>query len=297
MTRFFDLYELFIRDRGSKLICRSNHRTPKYKNLEPNHLTVVINGVSHNVLYETENSKGHFSIEMIYEFIEKGCPLQVEFSFEYKEESIKGFIHFNDDIPQNLPYSRNFYHQIKPLNFTVNIFDVEWVDIRFAKQSDMSSCLIAALGFFKYHNFIQPFIRMVNFLPEYRITVLWEKFIYSLSNTGYFDIFDINHFQSIVLMTFFNMFKIFKHTFLNKMVLKNLFLSFVQQLLSNNCWFIIVGDKYRPIRGRPSSSLINFFSCRDSPPFAEMVYDELIQGQSELFPYLLKLSGDEDDEE
>ena len=292
MNKFSDLYKLFIR--GSKLICSSNHTTPEYNISEDNHLTVVIEGKSYNVLYETENSEGHFSIEMIYEFIKKGCPLQVEFSFRYSERPMKGFIHFNDDILQNLPFSRNFYQQIQqPLNFTVNIFDVEWVDIRFAKQSDMRSCLIASLGFFKYHNFIQRFIRMVNFLPEYRIIVLWEMFIYSLSKIGYFDIFDINHFQSIVLMTFFNIFKIFKHT-LNNMVLKNLFLSFIQQLLSNNCWFIIVGDKYRPIRGRPSSSLIDFFSCLDLPPFANMVYDELIQGQSELFP---DLNLSDDDEE
>lgn len=245
MNKFSDLYKLFIR--GSKLICSSNHTTPEYNISEDNHLTVVIEGKSYNVLIETaETSIRDLTIEMICEFFQNGCPWKVQFSFNYDQESIQGFICFNN-IPQNSPFNRYFFQELQPMDFTVHLFDINWIDIRFAKQSDIDSPSIA-LGFFKYHDFIQEYGRMANFSPKYRIQVLFEMLILSLWKIGYFDIFDINHFKSIVLTTFLKMFNIFRHT-LSMKVIKNLFLSFIQQLLSSNCWFIIVGDKYRTIRG------------------------------------------------
>lgn len=94
------------------------------------------------------------------------------------------------------------------------------------------------------------------FSHEYRIPVIWKMFIRFLREIGYFDIFNINHFQSFVLTMFLRMISCVN----KKSVRRNLLLSFIKKFLSDNCWFMIIGGKYRAILGRPSKRLIELFS-------------------------------------
>ena len=245
--------------KGSKLICKSNHQSSISCNL-----TVVIDGQLYLVVHETATSVYDLSTGTICEFFQNGYPYQVRFSLNYGYESIRGFICFNN-IPQSSPFSRCFSQQRPQMDFTVHLFEKNYIDIRFAKQSDRHAPCFA-LGCFKYHDLIEQFRRMVNFSREYRIPVLWKIFVYSLRKIGYFDIFDINHFQSIVLLGFLRMFSCE-----NDYNVRNRFLSFIQQLLLNNCWFMIIGDKYRAIRGRPSRRLIELFSDSRCSPIVNFV--------------------------
>lgn len=238
---------------GSRLICTSSHNTVICSDL-----TVVIDGKSYLVLHETATSVNDLSIGMICKSFQNKCPYQVRLSFNYGQESMQGFICFNN-IPQISPFSGGcFLQQLQPMDFTVHLFDRNLIKFRFLKKLDRDTPSFA-LGFFNYHDFIKQLKRMVNLSPNEQISDLLKKISHSLLKIGYFDIFDINHFQSIVLMIFLRMFNRQENIW-GRDVLRNLFFSLIQQFFSNNCWFMIVGDKYRAIQGRPSSTLIELFS-------------------------------------
>lgn len=251
---FKNILSLFLGTNSSKLIYESNHTTPTH-----GHLTVLINGESYVVFHETTGLEHRISIRMISDFFQNGCACLVRFSSSFHDHKI-GIILFND-IPQ-ISRSHEFFSQPNPqMNFSVCLFDEKSIDIRVAKRTDNDAPNFA-LGCFKYLDLIKQFSQTVNSSQEYRIQVLWEMFFHSLRKIGYFDIFDINHFQSIVLLGFLKMFNCVNESY----VLRNLFCSFVWRFLSNNCWFMIIGDKYRPIRGRPSRELIKLFSGQSGSP-------------------------------
>lgn len=250
-----------LKIQGSKLICESVHHSVIGSNL-----TVVIDGKIYSVVYETANSVHDLSIGKICEFFQNGFPCQVQLSLNYGQESMSGFICF-DNIPQKLPFScGSFFEQNQPLVFKLRLCNKDYIDIRFAKQSDRN-VLSFALGCFKYLDLFIEFRSMIFFSDEYRIPVIWKMFIRFLREIGYFDIFKINHFQSFVLPMFLRMI-----SFVNKKSdRRNLLLSFIKKFLSDNCWFMIIGGKYRAILGRSSSKLIELFSDPLFPPIANFV--------------------------
>ena len=257
MKRSNTLYALLTG--GSNLICSSNHTTPPY-----GHLTVVIDGISYQVIHETANMEYYLSIGMITDFFKEGIQSLVRFSSSHIHKI--GFICFNNILPFSRSYELFSQLPNPQMNFSVYLFTESLITIQFAKQTNKDAPNFA-LGHFNVRSFIQQLRIMMDSLREYRIHVLWKMFVHALHRNGYFDIFDYNDFQSIVLVGFLRLF-----TFVNSPhVLRNLFCLFVQRLLSNNCWFMIFGDKYRPIRGRPSRALIELFWNGRCPPIVNFV--------------------------
>ena len=136
---------------------------------------------------------------------------------------------------------------------------IQQSSIIFAQPVDNTKPLIFGLGrFFNYTTLLTTLRRSNNSSFQN----LWKEFIDSLRAIGYFDIFDINDFQSIV---FENFSRILSFD-IKPYVLINLFFNFFEKLLSNNCWFMIVENNIIPIRGRPSCELIQIFSKPSVPP-------------------------------
>lgn len=146
-----------LKIQGSKLICESEHNSVICSTL-----TVVINGKTYHVVHETANSVHDLSIGTICEFFQNGCPCQVRLSSNYGEECMSGFICFNN-IPQNSPFSGGrFFEQNHPLEFKLRFCNKDYIDIRFAKQSDRNVPSFA-LGCFKYLDLFIEFRWMIFF--------------------------------------------------------------------------------------------------------------------------------------
>lgn len=246
----------FLLKNGSNLIRVSNHRTP-----QNGRVMVPINGTNFVLVHQTATQDNDVSVQTISEFFETERVYLVKF-FSREHRFNYGLILFNG--------SHDWFSQPNPqIDFSVCVFNLNFIQILHAKKTNNDSPNFA-LGRFDFLNFIQQFIRMINTSKEYRIPVLWKMIVHSLRKIGYFDILDINCFRSKVLLIFQRMFNGVSH----KNVLPNLFLSFVWKLLSKNCWFMIVGDNYCLIRGRPSDGLIELFSNQERPPIVNFFDNE-----------------------
>ena len=250
---------LFSRENpDSQLINISNHTT-----LKNGYLIVRIGRVDYVVVHKEAGLEYQIPIKKISNFFQNGYGYPVRFSLKH-HESKNGIILFNNIPPilcSNLP----------EINFSVCLFNKEFTIIRFAKKSEKYTPNFA-LGFFKYHQFIKNFIDIVNSSNEYRLQILWKMFVHFLHKIGYFDIFDINNFQSIFFIGFLKIFSNME----NIKVIRNLFCSFVWRLLSNNCWFMIFGNKYQTILGNPSRELIKLFE--DSNPHYSPIVNFISDG-------------------
>jgi len=303
----------FLLKNGSNLIRVSNHTTP-----QNGHVMVSINGINFVLVHQTAMQDNDVSVQTVSEFFVNGRVYLVKFfsrecGFNY------GMILFNNIPPQVSRSQQNLV-----MDFSVCVFNTSLIQILPAKKTNDDSPSFA-IGRFDFLNFIQQFIWMINTSKEYRIPVLWKMIVHSLWKIGYFDIFDINHFRSNVLLIFQRMFNGVSH----KNVLPNLFLSFVWKLLSKNCWFMIVGDNYCPIRGSPSDGFIELFSNQERPPIVNffdnksqcvgLIKDEMCflvsletneatnlgplnyrrqQGPNDCFPCMLKIIfGDSEDDD
>ena len=237
------------------LICISNH-------IQYTHSFFYISNERDIYIVANEISGLEYddTLMMISDFVANGnkcLVVRLSSSINKSRKKKIGIILFNNFPPiSHLP---ELISQPKSqINFSVCIINEDYMKIKFAKKTNKNTPNFA-LGCLNYLELFEKIKQMINHLSnESQIRVLYEKIIHSLYNFGYFDIFDINHFQSIVLMMFLKMFSRPENR-LGNGVLRNLFLSLVQQFLSNNCWFMIVGDKYRAIQGRPSSTLIELF--------------------------------------
>ena len=139
----------------------------------------------------------------------------------------------------------------------------KFMDVRFAQKSEKNSPNFA-LGGLDVYSFIQEFRRAS--LHEHRIPVLWKMLVDALRNIGFFDIQNYNYFQMTVFLLFQRMFLFPQHI----PNLRELFYSFVQRILANNAWFLIVEQSIQPIR-RPSRELIKLFSGRNNRPIVNFI--------------------------
>ena len=159
------------------------------------------------------------------------------------------------DIPQSLS---------QEIHFSVCVFKKgNFMDVRFAQKSNKKSPNFA-LGWLYVNSFIREFRRESS--QEYRIPVLWKMLINALREIGYFDIYAYNDFQTSVLLCFQRMFFFPQH----RSNLQKLFYSFVQRILANNAWFLIVEQSIQPIR-RPSHKLIELFSEDKNSPIVNFI--------------------------
>ena len=244
------IFNNFLRNQCSGLIPKSNHTS----SLVCVNLSVVIDGNTYKVDQETLDSvHDGLPIGVISKFFQNGLPSQIRLS---NGEKIRyGFISF-ENIPNLLHTGRElFLEKQVELWFELSRFHENYIDIQFAKRSD-SNVPNFGLGCFKYSYLFIRFRWMIFFSHEYRIPVIWKMFIRFLREIGYFDIFKINRFRSFVLPMFLRMISCVN----KKSVRRNLLLSFIKKFLSDNCWFMIIGGKYREILGRPSKRLIELFS-------------------------------------
>jgi len=257
----------------SELFRASQHESHIWSNL-----TVVIDNQSYLVVYKTKiYVYQDLTLKTLCRVFKNGLFFQVHFVKNNGEE-IVGFIRFYN-IPLISPLSRGCcIEEIEPTKFDYYFLNPQsFFYIEYAKLSDQHSPIFA-LGCFKYRDFIKEFTKKVNLSPiEYQIHVLWEMLVKALHKIEYFHIFDINHFQSIVLRMFLRMFNQSTNSFIYGVSI-NLFLTFIEKLLSNSSFFMIFGDKYRAIQGkRPPIELINLFSDPDCPPpLVNFVSPELV---------------------
>jgi hypothetical protein len=211
----------------------------------------MINKKKYGIIYG-ESSKYRL-VEDIHRQFEIGVPSAVVL----KTNSGDRFYCFIiiHDIPQSLS---------QEIHFSVCVFEKrKFIDVRIAQTSDKNSRNFG-FGCFDLNSFIREFRRESS--QEYRIPVLWKMLINALRKIGYFDIYAYNDFQTSVLLCFQRMFFFLKH----RSNLQKLFYSFVQRILANNAWFLIVEQSIQPIRS-PSHELIKLFSEDENPPIVNFI--------------------------
>jgi hypothetical protein len=218
-------------------------------------LTIEIDGKIYPIIaYENSGfDERSIWIEMIPHLFEKEVPCVV---------SIRGYgiglICFHE-IPVISESQLHFPQYTPEITFSVCVFEKQFMDVRFARKIHKDSPNFA-LGCFNVRLFIQEF--RLSSLHEHRIPVLWKLFVNALRTIGYFDIYDYQDFQTTVLVSFQRMFIFQRHY---RFSMREMFYTFVQRILANNSWFLIVGEFIQHIR-RPSRDLIELFSdVRYSP--------------------------------
>lgn len=233
-------------------LCRiSNNTTP----LDGHYPFVVIDGRRYYVHSNTDDNNFRVLSVNIEKIFQSRVHCVVKLMTDSGHE-ISCFICFHD-IPA-IPRSHQFYPQPVPqMNFSVCMFKKELIDIRFATSKSTTSGTFA-LGCFNVQLFIQEF-RNASML-ECRIPILWKMLVDALRKIGYFDIYDYQDFQTTVFVLFQRMF--FSRE--NYRFSREMFYSFVQRLLANNSWFLIVGESILQVRISPA--LIELFSDREYPP-------------------------------
>ena len=250
--------------KSNTLIFVSKHKTQK----ENPHLFVVINGKKYILVHETNsfNRNHNISIGMIPKFFRNGVPSVMTLT-NYSGDAIPCLIYFHD-IPTISPQNGFLCQSFPQMTFSVCVFEKKkYMDVRFATKSDNNSPNFA-LGYFNVELFIQEF-RDAS-LNEHRILVLWKMFVDALRKIGYFDIYNYNDFQTTILVLFQKIF-----VFVNNLHrIRELFYSFVQRILANNSWFIIIEEFIQSIR-YPSRDLIELFSDRRNPPIANFIDHKL----------------------
>jgi hypothetical protein len=251
--------------KNNKLFSNSEHTTT------PSHsdLSVVIGDRVYKVLDKIHGfpiSMGQIS----YHFI-VGCPSIVKVCSNNVIQI--GLICF-DEISTTSFLNQPFPLPDPIMKFRFCLFEPKYMCVQTFKSTDKDSPNVS-LGCFKYRHFIEKFRKMLlDSSRQLQIQDLWRMFVYSLQEIGYFDIFDINHFQSIVLQIFLRMFN--EPNIISTDVPIYLFLSFIERLLSNNCWFMIVGGKYRQMMRRPSHEFIRLFLDPRYLPTVNFVSDDVV---------------------
>ena len=237
------------------LFCVSKHTM-----LDPNphvYLSFVVDNIRYTFGSQTLGSSQPYILTCdISHFFQNGVPSSV-ILITNSGEKLTCLICFND-IPANL-YSREYMPDI---TFSLCNFQGKknkYTTVHFAKKSNCDSPTFA-LGRFNVRSFIDQLrerIRKRKITFELDMNSLWEILINDLLNIGYFGIFDHNHFQTIVLLCFQKML-IQPEKYRTNSILEQ-FYSFIQTLLSNNSWFLIVGENIHPLKKRPSHDIINLF--------------------------------------
>lgn len=240
---------------NNKLLCVSKHTIP-----DPNphvYLSCVVDNKRYTFVNQTSGSSLPYILTCdISHFFQNGVPSSV-ILITNSGHKLTCLICFND-IPANL-YSKEYMPDItfSLCNFQGN--KDEYMTIHFAKKSNCDSPTFA-LGRFKVRSFIDQLrerIRKRKITFELDMNSLWEILINDLLNIGYFGIFDHNHFQTIVLLCFQKML-IQPEKYRKNSILEQ-FYSFIQTLLSNNSWFLIVGENIHPLKNQPSQDIIKLF--------------------------------------
>jgi hypothetical protein len=244
---------------GSQLIRVSTHTTSP----QTNEVIVVIDGIKYHVVVQEQSSRPYLAIQYLPKIFTNGVYSVVKLT-TFHGDDMYCLICFHD-IPPSFP-SGGFRHPLSfpPIHFSVYDFEKEdFMDVRFALKSDEKSPNFG-LGCFNVNLFIREFRRESS--NEHRIPVLWKMLVNTLRKIGYFDIYAYNDFQTSVLLCFQRMFFFPQHC----PNLRELFYSFVQRILANNAWFLIVEQSIQPIR-RPSRELIKLFSDPKNPPIVNFI--------------------------
>jgi len=227
-------------------------------------LTIEIDGkIYHIIAYENSGfDERSIWIGMIPHLFEKEVPCVV---------SIRGYgiglICFHE-IPVISESQLHFPQYTPEITFSVCVFEKRFMDIRFARKINKDSPNFA-LGCFNVRLFIQEFRHAS--LKEYRIPILWKMFVDALRTIGYFDIYDCQDFQITVLVLFQRMFIFSEHRRFSR---REMFYTFVQRILTNNAWFLIVGEFIQHM-SLPSRDLIELFSDVRYPPISNFIDHEL----------------------
>jgi hypothetical protein len=227
-------------------------------------LTIEIDGkIYHIIAYENSRfDERSIWIGMIPHLFEKEVPCVI---------SIRGYgiglIYF-PEIPVISESQLHFPQYTPEITFSVCVFEKHFMNVRFARKNHKDSPNFA-LGCFNVRLFIQEF--RLSSLHEHRIPVLWKLFVNALRTIGYFDICDYQDFQTTVLVFFQRMFIFPGHY---RFSMREMFYTFVQRILANNSWFLIVGEFIQHMR-RPSRDLIELFSDVRYPPISNFIDHEL----------------------
>ena len=259
----FNIIKFFKTIFGSNLKSVSNHTTSQ----QENRVIVVILGRQYQVACSENDLIFTVLTQYVPEFFRNGVPCVVKLRTHSGNE-ISCLICFHD-IPEIPQLDRFSQPSFLPMAFSVCVFEKrQFIDVHFATKSDGNSPNFA-LGCFNAKSFIVQFRTMS--WHEHRIPILWKMFVDALCRIGYFDIYDYNQFQSLVLRYFRRMFSFpeYRQDFKRKM-----FFLFVQRLLAKNSWFLIVGEFIQYVQC-PPCSLIELFSDRQNPPIANFIDHEL----------------------
>lgn len=254
-------------NKNSPLIRVSTHTTSP----QTNEVIVVIDGIQYHVVVQEQSSRPYLAIQYLPKIFTNGVYSVVKLT-TFHGDDMYCLICFHD-IPPSFP-SGGFCYPLSfpPIHFSVYDFEKEdFMDVRFALKNDEKSPNFG-LGCFNVNLFIREFRRESS--NEHRIPVLWKMLINALRKIGYFDIYAYNDFQMSVLLCFQRMFLFPQHI----PNLRELFYSFVQRILANNAWFLIVEQSIQPIRP-PSRELIKLFSDRNNRPIVNFInHDSNIVG-------------------
>ena len=255
------LQALFSNPNGSNLINSSNHKTP-----ESGQLTVQIDGNTFYVVRRINyfSSISELSIASIIAILKNGQFYCVRFGSIQKQ--ISGFICFHDILEELMPLERH-YSPIKQINFSISWFNPEFFCVCFATPQETKTPNFG-IGCLKSKVILEMFRKMNEFVCD--IPKLWVMFIQFLHSIGYFNIFNYNDFRSFSFVLFQNLFQVEKY---NNKKYRQLFYSFIECLLINNCQFLIHGQSIQHVRGRISKDLIKLFS-EDNPPIVNFIDEE-----------------------
>lgn len=256
--KIYDLSRLLKSSNGN-LISVSKHTTSQ----EENCVIVVIGRTRYQVVCSEKCSSFTVSTQYIPEFFRNGIPSVVKLT-KYSGDAISCLICFQNipEIPQLDRFGQPIF---LPIDFLVCVFEKgQFMDVRFATKSDGNSPNFA-LGCFNAKSFMDEFRKM--YWRDRRTSILWKMFLYALCKIGYFDIYDYNHFRSLVLRYFQRIFSFPKY---NQDFKRKMFFLFVERLLAKNSWFLIVGKFIQYVQC-PPCSLFHLFSVRENPPTVHFI--------------------------
>jgi len=259
MERRRNLNILFNHTTG-KLMSVSKHTTSQ----QENHVIVVIRGKRYLVSCSEKFLIYNISINFVPDYFRNDIPYVVRLT-NYSEDEMHCLICFHDipEIPQLDIFGQP--SSLPPMAFSVCVFEKgKFMDVRFTTKSDGNSPNFA-LGCFNAKSFMDEIRKM--YWRDRRTPILWKIFFSALYRIGYFDIYDYNHFRSLVLRYFRRIFSFpeYKPEFKRKM-----FFLFVERLLAKNSWFLIVGGFIQCVQC-PPRSLIDLFSDNRNPPTVNFI--------------------------
>ncbi len=266
----------------------SNNRLYKTQNYElklelnhyiPNSFTVFIDGTKYKILFESGNGPDELQYYMLNEYFKNNTKHIVRFSSGNYGGGMHGLFCLHV-LPEFSALRADLTRSVPEVpKVSVGLFNPTYIYIRYASYSDTNSPNFG-LGRFDYLRFLRviEFDTLMYCGVEYLIPKLWNSFVSSLRQIGYFDIFDFNHINTVVLTVFLRMFidKDDLRFVRNENQTRILFYSFIKQFLSKNYWFLIVGQSFKPISGRPSRELITIFSDKRGPPIVSFLDENCV---------------------